>query len=171
MPRVWSPGNSGFFGTDGFSSFENETQHFKVPHLRNMYQKVGMFGMPAVPFFNAGDNGFKGDQVRGFGFLHDGSVDTLFRFHNATVFNHERRNPAASRGRRRRPQRRNVEQFMLAFDSNLAPIVGQQITLTDTNAATVGARIDLLIAARRRGRVRSARQSTAPPAGRLPSRC
>ena len=33
------------------------------------------------PFFNAGDNGTKGDQVRGFGFLHDGSVDTVFRFH------------------------------------------------------------------------------------------
>ena len=26
---------------------------------------------------------------------------------------------------------------MLAFDSNLAPIVGQQITLTNTNAAVV----------------------------------
>ena len=52
-----------------------------------MYQKVGMFGMPAVDFFNSGDNGAKGDQVRGFGFLHDGSVDTVFRFLQATVFN------------------------------------------------------------------------------------
>jgi YVTN family beta-propeller protein len=26
----------GFFGTDGKSSFENETQHLKIPHLRNM---------------------------------------------------------------------------------------------------------------------------------------
>ena len=40
--------------------------------------------------FNAGDNGFKGDQVRGFGFLHDGAVDTLFRFHNATRLQPER---------------------------------------------------------------------------------
>src|SRR6185295_20216586 len=31
---------TGFFGTDGFSSFEGETQHFKIPHLRNVYQKV-----------------------------------------------------------------------------------------------------------------------------------
>jgi hypothetical protein len=38
-----------------------------------------------------------------------------------------------------------VEQFVLAFDSNLAPIVGQQVTLTSTNATTVGPRIDLLI--------------------------
>jgi hypothetical protein len=35
---------------------------------------------------------------------------------------------------------------MFAFDSNLTPIVGQQVTLTDTNGATVGPRIDLLIA-------------------------
>jgi hypothetical protein len=39
-----------------------------------------------------------------------------------------------------------MEQFLLAFDSNLAPIVGQQITLTKHNAAEVGPRIDLLIA-------------------------
>ena len=37
----------GFFGTDGKLSFEIETQIFKVPHLRNMYTKVGMFGQLA----------------------------------------------------------------------------------------------------------------------------
>ena len=84
----------GFFGSDGRYSFEAETQFFKVPHLRNLYQKVGMFGMGAdsptlgdalgeflPPPYN--DNSFQGDQVRGFGFLHDGSVDTTFRFHGA----------------------------------------------------------------------------------------
>src|SRR6185369_2554277 len=119
----------------------------------NLYQKVGMFGMPAVSFLNSGDNGSKGDQVRGFGFLHDGSVDTIFRFHNATVFNHD--NPAGfpinndggfPNGPAGDPLRRQVEQFMLAFDSNLAPIVGQQITLTSGNSATVLPRINLLIA-------------------------
>jgi hypothetical protein len=35
---------------------------------------------------------------------------------------------------------------MLVFPSDLAPIVGQQITLTATNGAAVAARIDLLIA-------------------------
>jgi hypothetical protein len=39
-----------------------------------------------------------------------------------------------------------VEQFLLAFDTDLAPIVGQQITLTSANSATAGPRIDLLIA-------------------------
>jgi len=40
--------------------------------------------------------------------------------------------------------RRDVEQFVLAFDSDLAPIVGQQVTLTNLNAAAVSARITLL---------------------------
>jgi hypothetical protein len=127
---------AGFFGSDGFSSFEFETQNFKIPHLRNLYQKIGMFGMPAIGFLNTGDNGHKGDQIRGFGFLHDGSVDTVFRFHNATVFN--QMNPGGipipnpggfPNGAAGDPQRRQVEAFMLAFDSNMAPIVGQQATL------------------------------------------
>ena len=41
--------------------------------------------------------------------------------------------------------RRDVEQFLLAFDSDLAPIVGQQVTLTSTNGAAANPRIDLLI--------------------------
>ncbi len=133
---------AGHFGTDGEASFEAETQIFKVPQLRNLYQKVGMFGMPAVPSDNAGDNGFTGDQIRGFGFLHDGSVDTLFRFLQAKVFNNA--NGVGFNGGD--TQRRQVEQFLLAFDSDFAPIVGQQITLTNTNAAVAGPRIGLLIA-------------------------
>src|SRR6185369_6857782 len=137
----------GFFGTDGRSTFENETQVLKVPHLRNMYQKVGMFGMAAVPFFNAGNNGFQGDQIRGFGFLHDGSVDTLFRFHNASVFNQSGFNttgiPAGAPGD---PLRRQIDAFMMAFDSNLAPIVGQQTTRTSGNGGVTDPRITLLIA-------------------------
>jgi DNA-binding beta-propeller fold protein YncE len=124
----------GFFGSSGLMSFEAEPQDFKIPHLRNLYQKIGMFGMAQTSFFRPGDNAHKGDQVRGFGFTHDGSVDTLFRFHGATLFNVTPANQA------------DLEQFMFAMDSNLAPIVGQQITLTDTNAVTVGPRIDLMLA-------------------------
>ena len=52
-----------------------------------MYQKVGMFGIAAGrPPCCVGDNGHKGDQIRGFGFLHDGSNDTVFRFFRANVF-------------------------------------------------------------------------------------
>jgi cysteine-rich repeat protein/YVTN family beta-propeller protein len=137
----------GFFGTDGRSSFENEPQILKIAHLRNMYQKVGMFGMPAVSFFNSGDNGFKGDQVRGFGFIHDGSTDTLFRFHKATVFNQGLTNPNGiptnSSGD---VTRRNLEAFMHEFPSNLLPIVGQQITRRAGAPAAVETRLDLLVA-------------------------
>jgi hypothetical protein len=143
-PAVERPG---FFGTQGEYTFENETQFFKVPHLRNMYQKVGMFGMASVPFFNPGDNADLGPQIRGFGFLHDGSVDTLFRFHNAIVFNFDGvTNPAGfPAGPGGDPGRRAAEAFMHAFPSNHAPIVGQQITRTSTNGATVDPRINLLL--------------------------
>jgi DNA-binding beta-propeller fold protein YncE len=132
--HVLDPAN-GFFGSSGLMSFEAEPQDFKIPHLRNMYQKVGMFGMPSNDSIVPGDDVFMGDQVRGVGFLHDGSVDTMFRFHGTGVFIF----PGGD------PQRRQMEQFMHAFDSNLAPIVGQQITLTGTNGGVVGPRIDLLI--------------------------
>ncbi|MEO8602960.1 MAG: hypothetical protein ABI629_10315 [bacterium] len=117
--------NAGFFGSGGQSTFENETQIFKIPHLRNAYAKVGMFGMPAVQFVNPGNNANTGRQIRGFGFLHDGSIDTGFRFMDATVFT----------GFSNDTQRRQVEQFVLAFDSNMRPVVGQQVTLTTANSA------------------------------------
>ena len=122
--------SQGFFGTRGNSSFDGRTQLFKIPHLRNAYQKVGMFGMPPDHFVGVGDNDHKGDQVRGIGFATDGSTDTLFRFHGAFTVT--------------TAQRSNIEQFVLAFDSNLAPIVGQQITLTNTNSGATASRIALL---------------------------
>lgn len=134
---------NGFFGTGGRASFEGIPQIIKIPHLRNMYQKVGMFGSPKVNFFGAPDTGFVGDQVRGFGFVNDGAVDTLFRFFTAKVFDPQLTtgfpilNPDATR--------RDVVDFMMAFDSDLAPIVGQQITLTATNASAVSGRINLLL--------------------------
>src|SRR5262249_15756701 len=75
-----------FFGTIGLSTFDFENQFFKVPHLRNLYQKIGMAGNPETSGALGGDHGFKGDQVRGFGFLHDGTVDTVFRFHHGPSF-------------------------------------------------------------------------------------
>src|SRR5690606_31545194 len=63
------------------------------------------------------------------------SVDTVFHFLRATVFGF----PGGD------VQRRQVEDFTFAFDTDLAPIVGQQTTLTAANGATVGSRISLLI--------------------------
>jgi hypothetical protein len=117
----------GFFGSGGEQSFEGEPQNFKIAHMRNLYAKVGMFG-------NSIGGGNTGQQVRGFGFLHDGSVDTVNNFLTAPVFS---LNPA---------QERDLEQFALAFPTDLAPIVGQQVTLTATNGAVVNPRIDLMIA-------------------------
>jgi len=135
----------GFFGGDGEASFENETQIFKVPHLRNMYQKVGMFGGAETDDTLSGDNGHKGPQVRGSGFLHDGSTDTIFRFLRANVFSGVFPSGVGT-GFQSDTQRRQVEAFVMAIDSNLAPIVGQQVTLDAGNASVVGPRIDLLIA-------------------------
>jgi YVTN family beta-propeller protein len=136
--------SQGFFGTSRNQSFEGLPQIVKIPHLRNVYAKVGMFGTPAVSDFTAPDSGPMGNQIRGFGYTGDGSVDTLFRFLTAAVFQptsnsgFPQNNPDATR--------QDVEQYLLAFDSDLAPIVGQQVTLTAANAAGAGPRIDLLIA-------------------------
>jgi DNA-binding beta-propeller fold protein YncE/mono/diheme cytochrome c family protein len=128
--------SEGHFGTLGQSTFDDEPQHFKVPQLKNMYQKVGMFGTPHVHFAEVPPEAaaFQGDQVRGFGFVHDGSIATVFDFLRGNIF------------RLTDEQRRDLEQFVLAFDSTYAPIVGQQITLTADNAAATGPRLDLLLA-------------------------
>ncbi|MFW2373248.1 MAG: beta-propeller fold lactonase family protein [Gammaproteobacteria bacterium] len=155
----FSVAKPGFFGTDGRYSFENEPQVLKIPHLRNMYQKVGMFGMPRgtfiLPESPTEDNVFLGDQVRGFGFFHDGTVDTLFRFLNATVFVQrppgtisptDLGNPGGfTLGQQGILQRQQVEQFLLAFDSNLKPIVGQQVTENALNRAAITSRLELLM--------------------------
>jgi hypothetical protein len=127
--------SQGFFGTSGGTTFENETMEFKVAHLRNAYQKVGMFGQMPLPFIPApGAPGVDmGPQVRATGFLHDGSISTVKTFLSASVFDTTPTEEA------------NLEAFIMAFDSDLAPIVGQQITLTDTNLTEVEPRIDLLI--------------------------
>ncbi len=145
----------GFFGTDGRYTFDLEEEGFKTPHLRNAYQKVGMFGMPQNEFF-PGSDAFLGDQVRGFGFNHDGGIPTLFRFISASSptlgFNQSPSTPGGfPPGPAGEAQKRQVELFQLAFDTNLAPIVGQQTTLTPWNGGVAGARIDLLIDRARAG--------------------
>ncbi|HTQ81232.1 MAG TPA: hypothetical protein VMM92_14635 [Thermoanaerobaculia bacterium] len=137
----------GFFGTSGGSSFDFNPQLFKAPHLRNLYQKVGRFGSPENPGFLGGDNGFKGEQVRGYGFLNDGSLDTVFRFVHGISFSEQFNGPGQNGipgGPEGERARRQLEAFILAFPTNLAPAVGQQITLTAASLHAVGARIDLL---------------------------
>jgi MYXO-CTERM domain-containing protein len=107
---------------------------FKVPHLRNAYQKVGMFGMAPNPLFTDANTDFTGDQVRGTGFLHDGSIPTVVDFLAADVFQGVSTT-----------DRQNLEALVMAFDTNLAPIVGQQVTLASESEADTDARIELLV--------------------------
>lgn len=126
--------DQGFFGTSGHSTFENETMEFKVPHLRNAYQKVGMFGEAPTNFFPDVDGTFMGDQVRGTGFLHDGSVARVFDFLGASVFTNVTD-----------AEQQQLEALVMEFDSDLAPIVGQQVTVTSTSGSDSLTRVDLLI--------------------------
>jgi hypothetical protein len=124
------------FGTSKESTFEGflVSQLFKIPHLRNMYQKVGMFG---TAMDNPNETYGGGDQIKGFGYLADGSIDTMINFFSSPTFFFQGPDPIA---------RRRVSEFSLVSETNLRPIVGQQVTLTSSNAAVAGPRIDLLIA-------------------------
>lgn len=134
----------GFFGTDGKMSFDAVPQIMKVPHIRNVYTKVGMFGTPKARAVNDKDNDFKGDQVRGFGVFHDGGLDTVVRFMNGTIFNADYNDRVGFFGDD--PQRQDIQEFSFAFDSDLPPITGQQVTLTGEGTPDINQRIDLLIA-------------------------
>ena len=123
----------GQFGTSGLMSFEGGriTENFKVPQLRNMYAKAGMFGFS----LDAGAPGATGEQIRGFGFSNDGAIDTLDNFFKDPVFFF----PAPAD-----ENRRKVIAFVLAMDSDLAPVVGQQVTWRPGSSAAVEARLTLL---------------------------
>ena len=121
-------------GSPGFRSGTNnliipglllqESQDFKVPQLRGLYQKLGL-------------QSSAGEQLTGFGFIHDGSIDTLLDFLRLPVFTFRSDN-----------DRRDVEAFVLAFDSGSAPAVGLQATINEDNklSPAIGERINLLIA-------------------------
>ncbi len=154
--------SKGFFGTDGKVGSGGEILILKVPHFRNLYQKLGMFGLPDregfLPSFTARH---QGDQIRGFGFLHDGATDTLFNFLSGGVFDDGYKTCAQTRGGvplwsgcdfndgqnvgiPNDSVRKGLVDFMLEFDSDLAPIVGQQITLSQTSSEDMKARVVLL---------------------------
>ena len=64
---------------------EGESQDFKIPHLRNMYEKVGFNVIrPNLQSGNGTNIGLP-TQKKGFGFLHDGCV-SLTEFLAAPVF-------------------------------------------------------------------------------------
>jgi YVTN family beta-propeller protein len=122
----------GKFGTDNTMSLEGPrlAEDFKIPQLRNMYQKVGMFTR------NFPSEQHAGDQIRGFGYENGGAQGRLSTFFKTVVF------AAMSEA-----QRDQIEEFVLAFPSDMNPIVGQQVTVTPANAeqSEVRSRVDLLV--------------------------
>jgi DNA-binding beta-propeller fold protein YncE len=108
----------GQFGTIGLTTNVIGGRPFKIPSHRNTYERAGMFGRaPSRSLPNNGQH--MGPQIRGYGFTHDGGADTVIRFASYPAFRYK--NPAL--------QRRQVEQYLFAFESNFKPAVGQQITI------------------------------------------
>ena len=112
-------------GTNGLVNFEGADAgiDLKAAQLRNVYQKVGRFNRP-------------GPQVSGFGLVHDGSIDTIINFLKLDVF-HIPGKTAEERNR----LRRELNAFVMAFHTGMAPAVGLQVTV---QGATTSAQEDLL---------------------------
>ena len=150
----------GFYGTRGEVAHGGEIHILKVPHLRNLYTRVGMFGLPDRPdFLPSHTKEHQGEQVRGFGFLHDGATDMLVNFLRGGVFdNGEEGCPPGIEadhgcffnegavGIPDEDTRQGLVDYMLEFDNDLAPIVGQQITLNRATDAYASPRVNLLMA-------------------------
>ncbi|MCH2103118.1 MAG: beta-propeller fold lactonase family protein [Planctomycetes bacterium] len=104
--HTFQPGN--FSGSNGevvAGSVLDESQPQKVAHLRNLYRRTG-FDHDAA-------------EVKvGFGFIHDGSIDTVESFLDLQVFNIWPNN-----------KKDDMAAFMLAFDTGAAPILGKRVLL------------------------------------------
>ncbi|MEM7231874.1 MAG: hypothetical protein AAF517_06860, partial [Planctomycetota bacterium] len=119
-------------GTSGRGVFVGP-QSLKVPHLRNLYDKVGSFGTavpriasPAPLRVEETPTPHLGEQVRGFGFTHDASVPTLIDF---LLDPSERFHFPDKPGRSGLQKVRELEAFLLVHPSDFAPVVGQQVTI------------------------------------------
>jgi hypothetical protein len=99
-------------------------QDIKVPQLRNLYTKTG--------FTDAA-----GTVKRGTGFTHDGAIDNLFDFLQFPLFNFGA--PAVANN-----NRRDVEAFLLSFDTGMSPAVGFQVTFDGTPNPTGQSQVDTL---------------------------
>lgn len=91
-----------------------------VPHLRNLYEKTG--------FDNASAN-----TIRGFGFTADGEEPEIFSFLQFPLFSFNNDT-----------ERRDVEAFLLSFDTGTHPAIGAQWTMDGTNQAAGIGRVNTL---------------------------
>ncbi len=114
------PGQGFNFGIAA-SAFRGDSQSFNVSHLRNMYEKTG-FDMTRT------------DNNRGFGFLHDGHADTMFRLMLHPVFGPDGGSPTFTDDPAGLQARRDVEALMLSDveplnEASTIPVIGRQETL------------------------------------------
>ncbi len=93
-----------------------ESQAINVPQLRDLYKKVGL------DFTSQTNN-------RGFGFGHDGSLDTVFDFLKQSRFTF----PAGAAGD---AERRDLEAFLMCFPTDTHAAVGTQLTVDGANKGT-----------------------------------
>ncbi|HLY19783.1 MAG TPA: beta-propeller fold lactonase family protein, partial [Bryobacteraceae bacterium] len=96
-------------------------QPFKIPHLRNLYQKTNTN-------FTAG-----GVSVNGFGFNHDGAISGLFNQASQASFGTVFHNTS---------EKQALEAFELCFDTGTPPATGYSRTLTAANVTTPAAQTD-----------------------------
>jgi hypothetical protein len=101
-----------------------ESQDFKVPQLRNIYQKMNF------------TNGAGAVSVGGFGLTHEGTDPTLQFFLSRPVFVNILGNTKT---------KNDLAAFVLSFDTGIAPAVGYSRTLTSANVATSSVTNDWLL--------------------------
>jgi YVTN family beta-propeller protein len=89
-----------------------ESQDFKVPHLRNVYQKLNFNNAPGAL------------SIGGFGIVHDGVDPNLFVFLSRDVFGLFANDTT---------RKNNLSSFVQCFDTGMAPAVGYSRTLQMSN--------------------------------------
>jgi len=117
---------AGLFGTAGLSADNSQPgeRNFKIPHFRDQYQKVGMFGWA----FNSGP--VTGPQIRGFAFNHNGATSSNFIIADLGM-------PQADL--------LALRAFLYSFPTESPAVTGQQITLSSNNLTDASSRLDLLV--------------------------
>jgi YVTN family beta-propeller protein len=92
-----------------------DSQHIKIPHLRNLYQKTGFNNKPGAA------------SIAGFGFIHNGTDSTLFDHFATPRFLVLTNNSLV---------KSNLAALLLCFDTGTAPAVGYTRTISVSNLNT-----------------------------------
>ncbi|HEX6183545.1 MAG TPA: DUF4214 domain-containing protein [Pyrinomonadaceae bacterium] len=96
-----------------------ETQDFKTPQMRGLYQKMGMNRTGSTA----------GGELSGFGFAHDGAFDTLVNFQLAPMFDFRSAGSDATAA----SWRQDITMMLLTLDTGTALPVGMMTTVNGAN--------------------------------------